>query len=119
MTSNKSTVETYMEGFRTTDRPRILSCLTSDVEWEIPGAFHVRGIEDFNKHITDDGFVGHPEIAVTRLIEEDDVVVAEGSVRVQTKDGPFLHLAFCDVFEMQNGQIQKLISYLVQVPDAS
>ena len=115
MTPNKRTVEAYMEGFRTTDRPRILSCLTSDVEWEIPGAFHVRGIEEFDKHIVDDGFVGNPAITVTRLIEAADVVVAEGAVRVQTKDGPFLNLVFCDVFEMQNSKIRRLISYLVEL----
>ena len=115
MTPNKRTVEAYMEGFRTTDRPGILSCLTSDVEWEIPGAFSIRGIEEFDKHITDDGFVGNPAITVTRLTEADDVVVAEGSVRVQTKDGPFLNLAFCDVFEMQDTKIRRLISYLVEI----
>ena len=42
MTPNKKMVESYMEGFRKTDRPQILSCLTDDVEWVIPGAFHVK-----------------------------------------------------------------------------
>src|SRR6187200_2945521 len=40
MTPNQHTVETYMDGFRHTDRARILSCLTDDVEWLIPGMFH-------------------------------------------------------------------------------
>jgi hypothetical protein len=81
MTPNKRTVESYMDGFRKTDRPQILSCLTDDVEWVIPGAFHVRGKDDFAKHIVDEGFVGHPVITVSRLTEEDNVVVAEGAVR--------------------------------------
>jgi uncharacterized protein len=42
------------------------------------------------------------------------VVVAEGSVRTQHKDGTFLDLAFCDVFEMQDGKIRRLTSYLVR-----
>lgn len=42
MTPNKQTVTTYMEGFRRSDRAAILSCLTDDVEWEIPGGFHAR-----------------------------------------------------------------------------
>ena len=46
MTSNKATIERYMEGFRRSDHVQILSCLTDDVEWEIPGAFHVRGKEE-------------------------------------------------------------------------
>ena len=116
MTENKITVERYMEGFRITDHEQILSCLTEDVEWEIPGAFHIAGKEAFDAHIEDDSFVGKPIITVTRLTEEDDVVVAEGRVRTQLKDGPILHLVFCDVFEMRGGKIRKLISYLVQTP---
>src|SRR5687768_12163565 len=115
MTPNKRTVETYMEGFRRTDRPQILSCLGDDVEWEIPGAFHVRGKEDFARHIVDDGFTLGPMITVNRLTESDDVVVAEGSVRTQRKDGTFLNPAFCDVFEMQGGKIRRLTSYLMEI----
>jgi ketosteroid isomerase-like protein len=103
-----------MESFRTTDREAILTCLTDDVEWEIPGLFHVRGKDEFSRHIVDEGFVGHPVIAVTRLTEENDVVVAEGSVQAPRKDGNTLILAFCDVFEMQHGRIRKLISFLMQ-----
>ena len=114
MTPNKQTVETYMDGFRTTDRPRILSCLTDDVEWLLPGAFHVRGKDDFAKHIVDDGFAGHPAITVSRLMEDDDVVVAEGSVRAPKQDGSFLNLVFCDVFDMRNGKIRRLVSYLME-----
>jgi ketosteroid isomerase-like protein len=114
MTHNKRTVETYMDGFRKTDRSQILSCLTDDVEWEIPGVFHVRGKEAFDKHIVDEGFVDRPAITVTRVTEDNDVVVAEGSVRTQRKDRTILNLAFCDVFEMQDGKIRRLISYLME-----
>jgi uncharacterized protein len=114
MTENKGTVERYMDGFRRSDHEQILSCLTDDVEWEIPGAFHARGKAAFDKQIEDDGFVGSPAITITRLTEEDDVVVAEGSVRTQRKDGTFLNLSFCDVFEMHGGRIQRLISYLTE-----
>jgi ketosteroid isomerase-like protein len=114
MTTNKRTIEAYMEGFRKTDRPQILSCLTDDVEWVIPGAFHVRGKDDFAKHIVDEGFAGHPTIAVSRMTEEDDVVVAEGSVRAPRQDGTFVDLVFCDVFDMRNGRIRRLVSYLME-----
>ena len=103
-----------MEGFRRGDHEQVLSCLTDDVEWEIPGAFHVRGKEAFERHIQDEGFVGSPAVTVTRLTEEDEVVVAEGLVRTQRTDGTFLDLVFCDVFEMQGGNIRRLISYLME-----
>ena len=114
MTQNKSTVNRYMDAFRRSDHEQILSCLTDDVEWEIPGAFHARGKEAFDRHIENDGFVGSPAITVTRLTEEGDVVVAEGVVRTQRKDGTFLNLAFCDVFEMSGDRIRRLISYLME-----
>ena len=114
MTPNQKTVETYMDAFGTTDRARILSCLTDDVEWLIPGAFHIHGKDAFDKHIVDEGFIGSPTITMTRLTEGHDVVVAEGSVRTQRKDGTFLNLVFCDVFDMQDGKIRRLISYLME-----
>jgi ketosteroid isomerase-like protein len=114
MTPNKKTIEAYMDGFRTTNRPMILSCLTDDVEWVIPGAFHVRGKDDFAKHIVDEGFIGHPVITVGRLLEAGDVVLVEGSVRAPKKDGAFLDLVFCDVFDMRGGKIRRLISYLME-----
>ena len=80
----------------------------------IPGAFHVRGKDDFAKHIVDDGFAGQPAITVSRMTEEDDVVVAEGSVRAPKQDGTFLELVFCDVFDIRNGRIRRLVSYLME-----
>jgi uncharacterized protein len=115
MTPNQRTVDAYMEGFRNTDRPLLLSCLTDDVEWELPGFYHARGKEEFNAHIVDEGFTGRPVITVTRMIEGNDVVVAEGAVRAQRSDGATLNLVFCDVFEMRETKIRKLISYLMEV----
>ena len=115
MTTNKRTIETYIDGFRRTDRTQILSCLTEDVEWVIPGAFHVQGKDSFAQHIVDEGFAAHPVITISRLMEEDNVVVAEGSVRAPKQDGTFLDLVFCDVFDMQDGKIRRLVSYLLEV----
>lgn len=115
MTPNKQTVERYMEGFRRSDHAAILACLTEEVEWELPGAFHIQGKEAFDRHIEDDAFVGSPAITVSRLTEENDVVIAEGTVRTQRKDGAVLNLVFCDVCEMRDGLIRRLVSYLVEM----
>jgi len=113
MSENKRTVQKYMEGFRNTDRDSILSCVTDDVEWKIPGMFSVHGRDAFNEHIVDPGFAGNPVIDVTRMTEENDVVIAEGTVLARRDDDTTLPLAFCDVFELRDGRIRRLISYLV------
>lgn len=76
--------------------------------------FRSEGRAAFNDHIIDPGFAGNPVITVTRMTEEDDVVIAEGSVLTHRDDGTLMSLAFCDVFEMQDGKIRRLVSYLVQ-----
>ncbi|HEX9941516.1 MAG TPA: nuclear transport factor 2 family protein [Thermoanaerobaculia bacterium] len=115
MSRNKETVQKYMDAFTRTDHAEILSCLTDDVEWVIPGAFHVIGKDAFDKEIENDAFVGNPTITVTRMTEEDDVVVAEGSVRSARRDGGALNAVFCDVFVMQDAKIRHLTSYLMEV----
>ena len=115
MNKNKATIEKYMEAFSRTDHAGVLECLTDDVEWFIPGMFHVFGKAAFDEHIESDCFVGSPAITTTRTTEENDVVVAEGTVRTEKKEGGFLNLQFCDVFEMEGGKIRKLTSYLMEI----
>jgi len=115
VSENKRTVEKYMDGFSKSDHEQVLSCLADDVEWEIPGAFHLTGKAAFDKEIENPAFTGRPSISTSRMTEQNDVVVAEGSVRTQKVDGGFLNLRFCDVFVMRNGKIRQLISYLMEV----
>ena len=115
MTENKATVSRYIDGFRQGDHALVLSCLTDDVVWDIPGMFHVTGKAAFDKEIENDAFVGKPAITLSRMTEENDVVVAEGVVRAQRKEGGVLNAVFCDVFVMRGGKIQQVISYLLEV----
>jgi ketosteroid isomerase-like protein len=115
MTVNQSTIERYMEGFRRNDHSMILSCLTEDVEWVVPGAFFVTGKDAFDKEIEGEGFVDAPTSVVTRYFEDRDVVIAEGFVHTRKEDGTLVNLAMCDVFDMHEGKIRRLTSYLMPV----
>ena len=115
MSENKRTVERYVDGFRKGDHAGILSCLTDDVEWRMPGWFRLEGKDAFDREIENPAMAGRPEITVTRLTEENDVVVAEGSVRAQRAAGGVLSAVFCDVFVMHRGKIRRLVTYLMEV----
>jgi len=114
MTANKHTIERYIDGFNKLDHAQILSCLTDDVVWDMPGFFRHVGKEAFDKEIENDAFEGKPVIQLTRLTEENDVVIAEGTVQTKAKGCPVLAMVFCDVFEMQGGKIKKLIGYIAE-----
>jgi uncharacterized protein len=70
----------------------------------LPGTFHLTGKQAFDREIENEAFTGRPVVTITRMVEEDDVVIAEG--------------AYCDAFEMENGRIRRLISYLVDLKES-
>ena len=113
MTIQKKVVEDYMEGFRSTDHSKILSCLNDDVVWEMPGFFYHEGKAAFDNEIENPSADGHPEISITRLVEEGSIVVAEGSVKAKMRDGNELDAVFCDVFHFTDAKISKLTTYLM------
>jgi ketosteroid isomerase-like protein len=118
LSPNQNTIEQYIDGFNQSDHAKILACLTDDVEWLMPGTFHLTGKAAFDREIENEAFTGRPTVTITRMIEQNDIVVAEGRVRAAWKKGGFLNAVFCDVFEMENASIRRLISYLVALPDA-
>ena len=113
MTPNEQTVQEFLDGFRQSDHARILACITDDVEWTLPGLFHARGKKEFEQHIVDAGFRPNPTIDTTRLLELNNVVVAEGHVRTQQTNGTVVNMAFCDVYELKDARIVRLTSYLM------
>ena len=115
MSENKKIIEKYMEGFRESDHEKILSCLSDAIIWEMPGVYKHIGKEEFDKEIENENFVGKPKIQIKRLVEEDNVVIAEGSVQGEMTNGNKLDAVFCDVFLMENGKIKKLTSYLMSL----
>jgi ketosteroid isomerase-like protein len=65
MSLNKDTVPKYIEGFNRSDHAQILSCLTDDIEWLRPGAFHLTGKDAFDKEIENDAFTGSPTVKIS------------------------------------------------------
>ena len=110
--SNKETVEFYMKSFAEGDHEKILSCLADEVEWTIHGHKILKGKPQFDMEIENDAFEGKPEIKLNRMTEENNIVAAEGIVKTKPRNSDYVYLAFCDIFEFENGKIKKLISYL-------
>ncbi len=114
MTANKSTVQKFMDAISKANHAVVLSCLTDDAEWVIPGVFHEKGKDAFVKQIKSEGLV-RCAITVTRMTEENDVVAAEGNVQVAQTDGGLKNTDFCDVFVLQDAKIKHLTAYLMEV----
>jgi len=112
-TVKKSVVESYIEGFRAGDHETILACLTEDVTWQMPPYFELSGRTAFDDAIENDASPGLPDIQLTRLVEEGDIVVAEGAVQAELKAGGRIDALFCDVFHFRDDKICQLVTYQV------
>jgi uncharacterized protein len=109
----KRIVERYIEGFRAGDHDAILACLTEDVTWDMPPYFSLSGRAAFDDAIENDASPGLPDIQLNRLVEEGNVVVAEGAVQAALADGGRIDALFCDVFRFRDDKICGLVTYQV------
>jgi ketosteroid isomerase-like protein len=110
---NKETVGRYLDGFRRTDHTQILGCLTDDITWTVFGAFHLEGKGAYDGAIEGPGFAGDPELAVVRMVEEGDTVMAELVGRVPQPDGSVQRLSMAEVFRMRDGLICERRAWVV------
>jgi ketosteroid isomerase-like protein len=113
MSTRKSIVEKYIEGFNRTDHAQILSCLTDDVVWALHGYKTLQGKEAFDAEIENEGFEGSPTIILDRLIEEGDTVVATGRGSVAEEGGNRREFVFSEVFRFNGDAVSRLDTYHV------
>jgi uncharacterized protein len=113
VSDRKRVVEKYIDGFRAGDHDAILSCLTDDVTWSMPPHFELSGRAAFDDAIENDATPGLPAIQLIRLVEEGDVIVAEGAVQTDLRDGGRIDALFCDVFHFRGDRICRLVTYQV------
>ena len=117
MVTNKKVVETYM-GCKGTEYASFLADDVELIEWAdgVPAsgvrtqgrdAFVLnRGTREYQTHIT-------------RMIEENNVVIAEGIAFGDKKDGGNWRVQFSDIYELENGKVKRLTSYGADVKNAT
>jgi ketosteroid isomerase-like protein len=117
MSRNSETVERYLEGFRRNDHAQILSCLTDDIEWTVFGAFHLTGKQAYDDAIEGPGWVAPPLLEVVRMVEQDDVVMAELLGEVLREDGGTTRLSMAEVFVMRDGLIAERRAWVIPLTE--
>ena len=117
MSENTATVERYLDGFRKSDHAQILSCLTDDIEWTVFGAFHLTGKQAYDEAIEGPGFTGPPRLAVVRMVEQDDVVMAELTGEATRDTGEVLRMSMAEVFVMRDGLIAERRAWVIPLTE--
>lgn len=118
MSANKKVVESYL---LTADRSQTGPLLADDVEWVEwvdgvpPTGGRTSGKTAFIQNFGTDKL----QCEIHRMTEEGNVVVAEGTVHVQKKDGKALSVRFCNVFEVEDGKVKRLESFGALLKDST
>jgi ketosteroid isomerase-like protein len=113
VSENKRTVERYIDGFNKSDHEQILGCLTEDIQWTVFGAFHLVGKDAYDKEIENPAFTGSPEITILRMVEENDVVMAELTLVAKPIDADPIRMVAGEVFVMRDALIKERRAYLI------
>jgi ketosteroid isomerase-like protein len=117
MSRNTHTVETYLDGFRRNDHTQILGCLTDDIEWTVFGAFHLTGKQAYDEAIEGPGWVAPPRLEIVRMVEQDDVVMAELNGEVAREDGAVARLSMAESFVMRDGLIAERRAWVIPLTE--
>ena len=117
MSANTDTVERYLDGFRRNDHAQILSCLTDDIEWTVFGAFHLTGKQAYDEAIEAPGVVAPPRLEVVRMVEQDDVVMAELTGTVARDSGEVMRMSMAEVFVLRDGLIAERRAWVIPLTE--
>jgi ketosteroid isomerase-like protein len=117
MSPNKQIVESYQSSLGNLDWDAVSLCLADDVERvEWADGFPTSGVPTRGKAavLKDMEAPRKFQIEATRMTEENNVVVAECVVRVPLDDGGSFVGRALSVYELENGKITRMTSFVAE-----
>ncbi|WP_442590705.1 nuclear transport factor 2 family protein [Pedobacter sp. AW31-3R] len=114
MKNTKEIIIELIEAFDKNDVPLILTYFTEDIEWNMVGDQTFSGKESIRKF-----FEVHPDmqmIASTKshILIDGDHAAVDGEVQCIDKGTGIHHdMYYCDLYDLENGRVKKMTSYVV------
>jgi len=117
VSTNKKVVEAYLTSLGNLDWEGVAACLADDVERkEWADGFAESGIPVRGKAAVLKGLEAPQKFHLQsiRMTEEDNVVVSETVVRVPLKDGGLFVGRACGIYELENGKLKRMASWVAE-----
>jgi uncharacterized protein len=117
MSPNKKVVETYLTALGNLDWATVASCLADDVERkEWADGFPASGVPVRGKAAVLKELEAPRKFQLKslRMTEEDNVVVSETMVRVPLEGGSAFVGRSCGIFELENGKLKRMSSWVAE-----
>lgn len=115
MSNQKQIVKECNECFNRQDWAGLVSHYTDDVERYEPGSEPIRGKLAVERSMAPSPEIKSMHSEITRILEEGNVVVTEGIVRLTKTDGSAFTVAFCDLYEFEANKVRRQTAYTALV----
>lgn len=90
-----------------------LAHCTEDIRWTTVGESTLQGkqaVREWMKH----AYATPPQFNVERMVAEDDVVIALGTIEGEGKDGKRTTFAYSDVWHLRDGKLASLDAFVIE-----
>ncbi|MDB5286506.1 MAG: nuclear transport factor 2 family protein [Mucilaginibacter sp.] len=111
--TNKEIIFEVIEAFDRGDGETITKHMTDDVEWHILGDKTYTGKEALKKFFADNTEMKMLSSTKDHVIIDGDNIAVNGQVQCTGPDGEFCDMYYCDIYELENYKVKRLITYIV------
>ncbi|WP_276483009.1 nuclear transport factor 2 family protein [Paraflavitalea pollutisoli] len=109
---NKQILNGFLGAFDRNDTEAILSYVTDDMHWDMIGDMTIDGKDALRKFFTDNADMKLVRSTRTHFILQGEEAAITGEVLCRNdKTGKEYHMDYCDVYQMENGKIKKMVTY--------
>lgn len=113
MADNRNVIIEFNTAFDKGNRDEIAKYISDNFEWHLLGDSIIKGKETVLQFFAD-----HPDMKVITvskdyIIVDGDRASVAGEVQCTDKSGQVYDMYYCDVYELADGLITKMISYTV------
>jgi len=110
---NKAMLQTANAAIDKGKHEEFLAHCTEDTTWEFVGDITLHGKEEIRQWMKDTYLIP-PVNMVHHLISEGEFVVAEGVIKVMTKEGTYEESVYCDVWQFRGNKMAHLKAFVLK-----
>jgi uncharacterized protein len=109
---NKHILEQANAAVTAGDYEGFLSCCTEDTQWNFIGEQVLIGKEAVRRYMLET-YIEPPKFEVSKLISEDNFVIALGKISLEDEQGASTIYDYCDVWQLREGKLHELKAYVI------
>jgi uncharacterized protein len=117
--NNNETIHQVIDAFDNNDTESILGLVTNNVEWHMLGDQVIKGKDGMKAFFEKNADMKMLTSTKDHIIVEGDRAAVDGHVQCTDKNGKLMDMYYCDVYELEQGKVKKMVSYTINKKDKS